>query len=171
MTLNLIEAFESIRDIPYRIPLSMTEEDNCCSGKAIRLKKILEAHGYDVRYRVCSFSWKESFNLPRHIEDIPHDDASTHVYLEVKIETNWINVDPTWDVDLKDILDITHWDGMSNTPVAVRSITLFDDETSRKIMEESSDEDAEKDLDQNGKFYAALNDWFEENRKTTMSSG
>ena len=44
----LVSIFESIRDIPYRIPLKWDEEDNCCSGKHERLLKLLTDQGYKV---------------------------------------------------------------------------------------------------------------------------
>lgn len=48
--------------------------------------------------------------LPRHVMDVPHEDDSTHVYLEVFVDGKWINVDPTWDPQLRDILPIAEWD-------------------------------------------------------------
>jgi len=56
---NCINAFEQIRDIPYRIPMSLDEVDYCCSGKALLLKNKLESLGFQVRYRVCRFRWSE----------------------------------------------------------------------------------------------------------------
>jgi len=53
--MDLISTFESIRDIPYRIPLKWGEEDNCCSGKHEKLFNLLKKNGYEVRYRVCVF--------------------------------------------------------------------------------------------------------------------
>ena len=42
MVESMIDSFESIRDTPYSIPLTIEEVDNCCSGKMKRLKMILE---------------------------------------------------------------------------------------------------------------------------------
>lgn len=94
---NTIDIFNTIRDIPYRIPLSSKEKDECCSGKHIQLKNIFENMGIKSRFRVCSFQWSD-MNLPEKITHIPHEDNSTHVYLEVFIENNWKNIDATWDI-------------------------------------------------------------------------
>lgn len=53
--MNIISTFNQIRDIPYNIPVSLKEEDCCCSGKNKILKKTLEKEGYKVRYHICSF--------------------------------------------------------------------------------------------------------------------
>ena len=101
--MDIIKTFEAVRDIPYRIPLTLDEEDNCCSGKHKLLKSMLVEQGYEVRYRVCSFLWS-SVDLPEKIKAISHDDNCTHVWLEVLINNNWITVDATWDEGLKKCL-------------------------------------------------------------------
>ena len=93
---ELIDSYKNIRDIPYRIPLNINEEDNCCSGKMIRMKKFFDTHYYISRYRICRFRWSD-IQLPEKILKIPHEDNSTHVYIELLINENWINIDPTWD--------------------------------------------------------------------------
>ena len=98
--MDLISTFESIRDIPYRIPLQWGEEDNCCSGKHEKLFNLLEKNGYEVRYRVCAFLWS-SLNLTSTLAHIPHDDDCTHTYLEIQSGGNWIILDATWDSGLK----------------------------------------------------------------------
>ena len=110
---NIAQIFNQVRDIPYKIPVSPKEKDCCCSGKHKILKKLLENLGYKVRYRVISFKWS-SINLPKILLDIPHNDLSSHVYLEIFIENKWINMDVTWDSDLKNVFIINQWNSKNN---------------------------------------------------------
>ena len=47
--MDSIAAFESVRDIPYRIALSSRAEDNSCSGKSNKLFRLLANGGYGAR--------------------------------------------------------------------------------------------------------------------------
>ena len=86
--MNIREEFQKVRDIPYRIPLSIQEVDNSCSGKAERLFHILKDAGYEVHYRMCTFRWSD-LNIPPNVSSIPHENESTHTYLEVKTGNGW----------------------------------------------------------------------------------
>ena len=55
--MDIVSLFNSVRDIPYRIPLDPEEEDRCCSGKHEKLFNLLKKEGFKVRYRVCVFLW------------------------------------------------------------------------------------------------------------------
>lgn len=161
--MKAVELFEQIRDIPYMIPLSASQEDNCCSGKAARLKRVLEEIGYETRYRVCDFQWS-NLPLPEALLHIPHESNSTHVYLEVKIDETWIDVDPTWDPGLKHVFPIATWDGRTGTKIAVKPLRLYSHGESRRIMEEPDPIQTEKDLEKNGVFYKKFNEWLESQR-------
>ena len=159
----LIQHFNQIRDIPYRIPLSLQESDHCCSGKSIQLKALLEKEELEVRFRVCEFNWSD-VKLPLRVIQVPHDNTSTHSYLEVLIDGKWKNVDPTWDRGLQSIFPIAEWDGVHDTIIAVTPTSTYDLEKSREIMEHSSNEAIEDDLKKNGEFYKTFNLWLEEAR-------
>ncbi len=161
---DLRPLFQEIRDIPYRIPLSLAEVDDCCSGKHRRLKAELEAHGLVVQWQVCRFRWSE-LSLPQVLLDIPHEDDSTHVYLRVLINDTWIDLDATWDAGLRTILPVNDWDGVSSTSIAVLEIERFSLEKSAEIMEEETPQEVEKDLKRNGAFYHVFNAWLAEVRK------
>ena len=148
---NLQKAFIEIRDIPYGIPLSYGTEDRCCTGKHKKFFEILKKDGYDVRWRVCVFKWS-NLSLPENLLIIPHDDSSTHAYLEVMINGDWKKVDATWDKPLKNILPVNEWDGVSNTKIAVPVISTYSPEKSLSIMENGSREIVEAGLKINGKF-------------------
>jgi hypothetical protein len=163
--MDIVKAFEEIRDVPYRIPLALDESDDCCSGKANRFMMILKEKRYDVRYRVCSFFWSD-LNLPEDLQSIPHEDACTHVYLEVKIGNDWRVVDPTWDVGLKGLFPIAEWDGVGDTGIGLPVRSIFSPEESLKILIDSNiEKEVCKDMKVNGKFYGAFNKWLEEYRK------
>lgn len=163
MKRQLVTIFNQIRDIPYKIPTSIDEVDCCCSGKHVVLKKEFEKLGYECKYRVCSFKWSE-LNLPSELYEVPHQDDSTHVYLEIKINGEWKNIDATWDNGITKILPVNKWDGESDTRIAVPVIEFFSDEESDKIMTSEDAEVVEKDLKTNGEFYNAFNSWLMINR-------
>lgn len=164
--MTIIETFKTIRDIPYRIPLTLNEEDKCCDGKHIMLKNLLEELGLKVRYRVCSFLWS-SVNLPNEVLNIFHDNLSSHVWLEVLINDKWLIIDATWDIGIKNIFPINEWDGKSNTKIAVNPLKLYTPQESARIMNNSNDEEIILDLKRNKSFYKAFNDWLAVQRTFT----
>lgn len=169
MDKKFIKAFEEIRDIPYRIPLSAHDTDDCCSGKANRLMTIFEMAGKEVRYRVCSFLWSD-LNLPNSLQQTPHEDLCTHVYLEVKDGDRWIVIDPTWDRALEEVLPVGMWDGKKDTVLGVPVRDTFSPEESSRCMQESKDiQVIEDDLKKNGSFYKIFNKWLEECRNKYVS--
>lgn len=154
---NLIRAFESIRDVPYSIPMDFKGPDNCCSGKAIRLKNYFKSQGLEARYRVVDFKWSK-LGLPAYVLSAVHSDDSTHVFVEVKLENGWQKVDPTWDRGLSKALPVAEWDGMSDTVLAVPIERYYDDETSEALMQFSKEE-FDKERAENLQFYQRINDW------------
>lgn len=160
----IISAFKKVRDIPYRIPFALGENDDCCSGKHRLLKDLFNKQGLEVRYRVCSFLWS-SLNLPEKVAKIPHEDHSTHLYLEALINKKWVIVDATWDIGLKKIFKVNKWDGKSDTKLAVKPIDIFSPQKSADIMNSENYEEMKQDRKVNGKFYKALNKWLEEIRR------
>lgn len=162
---NIAEKFKEIRDIPYKIPLSLQESDTSCSGKSKRLLKIFQESEYEARYRVCAFSWND-LKLSEELRAIPHENECTHVYLEVKIEGEWRIVDATWDMSLEGLLPVNEWGGKIEMVSAVPIRKCFSLEESAKIMQESSNKQVfVDDMQKNGKFYQAFNEWLEEYRK------
>jgi len=161
---DLITEFKKVRDIPYRIPLTLEERDDCCSGKAERLYKIFKQEGYKVRYRVCTFRWSD-LNLPEEVAVIPHEDECTHTYLEIELSNDWKVIDATWDKDLKKIFHINEWDGKSDTEIAVPSIECLSPEESESYLKVIAVPEAiTEDLKKNREFYQSFNDWLEGGR-------
>ena len=163
--MNIIEEFNKVRDIQYRIPLSLKEPDKCCSGKADMLFKAFKKGGYNARYRLCIFRWS-SLNLPKELLDIPHDDDSSHTYLEIEIDGKWKIIDATWGKGLKGTFNVNKWDGKSGTEIAVPATECFLSEKSLEYIKHVSTSEAIiSDLKVNGKFYKAFNEWLDDCRK------
>ena len=156
--MELIDIFNKIRDIPYKISLDFSEENHACSGKATKLKKELERMGYSCRFRVCEFYWSQ-LQLPEKLLKISHSDLATHVFLEAQINNLWIKLDPTWDSGLSKVFPISEWDGQSSTILAVSPIKTYGIEESKQIMANNNRHEFEDDIKVNGKFYQALNQW------------
>lgn len=158
-----IKKFEEIRDIPYRIPLSKDEVDHCCIGKHILLYNELSKLGYSCRYRTCTFSWAD-FGLPENILEIPHEDACTHLYLEVK-DGKWKTLDCTWDKALTNILPVNDWDGVSHKKIVLPQEKICSLLESEQFMSSVYDDAVvEDDMAKSGQFYKALNDWLASQR-------
>lgn len=163
--MNIIEEFNKVRDIPYRIPLSLEEPDECCTGKADILFKELKKGGYNVRYRLCTFRWS-SLALPKELQILPHEDDSSHTYLEIEINGEWKIVDATWDRGLKNLFIVNEWDGKSDTDIAVPCIECLSPEKSLEYIKNISAPGAIiADLKVNREFYEAFNKWLELNRR------
>jgi len=161
---NIIKEFEMVRDIPYRIALTLEEQSDDCLGKAMMLFEILRNRGYEARYRVCKIRWS-SLNLPEEITSLPHNDDCSHAYLEVKIGGVWKIIDPTWDKGLAKIFHINEWDGESDNEVAIPCLECLSPEDSeRHIKNITTREAIIADLNESGEFYKAFNNWLEKYR-------
>lgn len=158
--MNLLKKFKEIRDIPYRIPLSLSENDDCCSGKHMLLKEYFDENWIESRYRVCSFLWS-TISMPDELRRLPHNDYCTHVYLEVLIDWIWIDLDATWDLGIGDYFNVNEWNWKNNTKIALRLLKKFSIEESKIIMEEESEQDILDDLEKHYDFYKWFNEWLE----------
>lgn len=163
-TKKLIQEFERVRDLPYRIPLKYEEEDLCCLGKHKMLKKIYEGMGYECRYRIAMFKWS-SMDLPEKVSKEPHVDDCAHLYLEIKIDGRWVVIDATWDASLQANFPIEKWDGKNSTKILVPYYEICSPEKSNEIMSDVSSEAFDKDIAESGKFYEAFNNWLVELRQ------
>jgi hypothetical protein len=164
---HIVETFRKIRDIPYSIPLSYGAEDRCCSGKHKQLLAMLEKEGYQLRWRICTFKWS-NMKLPEELVAIPHQDDSSHAYLEIKIGEEWKKIDATWDKPLGRILPVNEWDRVSNTPIAVPFITTYSPEESLALITNETKEMIETDLANNGAFYKEFNEWLQQEREKQL---
>lgn len=157
--MDLIKAFNRIRDTPYRIPLTLSEKDDCCSGKSDRLISILQKHGYRARPRICVFRWNQ-LPIPRKLLKVPHESECTHEYVELFLNNKWIVLDATWDKKLSKVFHINKWNGKSDTRIAVKPIKTYSPAKSQSLVIEGAQKsEIKKDLQKNGEFYMAFNAW------------
>lgn len=152
--------FNSERDIPYRIPLSADETDDCCSGKHERLLRKFRDAGVEARQRICWFRWSD-VPLPQDVAAVPHDDDCTHLYLEVKTNDVWNIVDATWDPGLASVFQVNEWTDGTDMAVAVPATKTLSPEESETYMRSLTSADTEKDLAKHREFYRAFNAWLE----------
>jgi len=155
-------AFYFIRDIPYKIQLTVDEQDYCCSTKAEMLARLLKPLNLETRFMICKFNWYDT-PIPKDILALTENDIVTHQYLQVFTpETNsWVNCDPTWDIGLKNAgFEIEEWDGIHDTGVAVKSLHTYSPEESADLIKGYADKEKLKDeLETHHQLYKALNKW------------
>jgi len=165
--MNKVEYFEFVRDIPYRIPLDAKEVDHCCGGKNKVLHQLFEELRIKVRYRVCDFYWS-GLNIPMKILKIPHRDVASHLYLQVYVpkKGKWVNVDATWDKGLSNVFMISTWNGEKDTPLAVKPVRIYLPKNS--VCDKNDLKTAINDLNENRKFYKALDNWLEKERGRSL---
>lgn len=161
--MNIIKKFEEIRDIPFRLPLSVDETLCNCLWKAIMLKRILTDNWYFSRYRVCEFN-RSDLSIPQDILIKHWISISEHVYLEMHMKWLRINLDPTWDKALSSIFTISNWNWWNSTELAVKPIKIYSENESSEIMKSIDEYAIEKDIETNYEFYSDLNDYLDSKR-------
>ena len=164
--MDAVEYFRFVRDIPFRIPLSVIEPDYCCTGKHAVLNTLLSSLGLRVKYAFCEWRWS-SLDLPKSLKALPHEDRIGHVYLEVynKQQRRWMIVDATWDKKLGSKLPISEWDGKSDTVIAVKPTKMLKERADN--LERPSEARWKKYVKAEGQFVEAFNRWLESIRAYT----
>lgn len=165
---ELVGIFNSIRDIPYRIPLALDDTSIDCMQKHQLLARALSEKGYDVRFRACSFLWS-AMAIPPEILNIEHVDRCEHLFLEILIEGRWVVLDATWDSGLRGILPVNEWDGKSDTKIAVEPLSVYP-EPKETLVHFENEEAILEDLRTSGAFYAAFNVWLDKTREKAKES-
>ncbi|SRR3989344_1214129 len=161
--MDRVAYFNWVRDIPYCLPLDQEEQDYSCQGKHVMLAKLLRKTGLEVRPRVCEARWTD-LQLPQEITTITHDNEILHLYLEVKINGKWYNIDASFDKGLEGVLPVSEWDGQHGTKLCVKPLTIYSPKESLQMCQE--EDDYSEDLARNRDFYLAFNNWLQSVRKT-----
>jgi hypothetical protein len=160
--MNTQSQFESIRDLAYKIPLTLEDTAVDCDKKHKLLAEALIKENYEVRFRVCVFLWSQQ-NLPQEILAIPHEDRCEHVYLEIFRNNTWNVLDITWDKGLKNHFAICAWDATDNA-IAVEPLKIYPPEYNQPLTHNETEDSFQEDIKISGTFYEALNDWLEKER-------
>ena len=125
-----IAVFEKVRDIPYqypasRIPAEVLQRGGAsCSGKHYLLGDLFRRQGLAVRHMLCTHHFNDSpLPFPEDMQDMlrKNEIIDLHDYLQVCIDGEWIDVDATWHLGLRDYgFPVTEdWDGKSSMLLTV----------------------------------------------------
>ena len=164
--MDVIECFNWVRDIPYKLPLEFEEPDYCCQGKHEILEKLLSQKGLKVRPRLCENKWSHFTPLPREILAIPHDDDVCHVYLEFQRNHKWYPIDASIDSALGINFPVFEWDGKTSTEICINPLKIYTPKKSRLYYHLKMDkEQFERDININGEFYSAVNEFLDKTRR------
>lgn len=128
-----IQTFNAVRDLPYYIA-THGEDDCCCSTKSFILQRRLASLGIGSVMAFGTFLW--SSILPDSVRAALPSDEAWHQWLRVFVpETNeWIDLDPSWDIQLAKHFPIAEWDGRSSTRLGVPLTKRCSDEENKDIL-------------------------------------
>ena len=125
-----IALFEHVRDIPFRYPSSrdpvvvLKEGHGSALGKHHLLGELLRHLGLKVRHMLCTHRFNESpLPFPEEMQALlrKNEIVDVHDYLQICIDGDWIDIDATWPLRLRDFgLPATdEWDGKSPMVLSV----------------------------------------------------
>lgn len=159
---NRVAIFNLVRDIPYQ--LADCDHDTTCTSKTKLLGEFLVKGGLKCRVAKCLFAWKKQ-NIGQQVIqsriDLKEPLISEHTFLRIFIpETKkWVNVDPTWDKGLKNILPVSVWNGINQTILAVSTEKIW-------LAKISPIDLICPNFDKNNHFVKTFNQWLKKSRKT-----
>ena len=125
-----IALFERVRDLAYQYPASRDPKEvlqrggGSCSGKHYLLGELFRRQGLPVRHMLCTHRFNDSpLPFPGHMQDLlrKNEILDVHDYLQISVDGEWIDVDATWPLALRDFgLPATDdWDGKSPMVLSV----------------------------------------------------
>ncbi len=137
MKSKIVELFKKVQKIPYKVckyDKSLIDEnlkEGDCRHKHFLLKKLLEKEGFRVKEVKVMFDWNDLPIPKKLLEILHHGTIWDHDSLKVMINNKWVNVDCTWNSELKKKgFPVTNnWDGKSDTKqVTEGKLEFFDKE-------------------------------------------
>ena len=166
--------FEHVRDISYRFPASrdpvevLQHGHASCSGKHYLLGELYRRQGLPVRHMVCTHRFNESpLPFPEEMQALlrKNEIIDIHDYLQINLEGEWLDIDATWELGLRDFgFPVTDdWDGNSSM-----LLTVIPDEQVRvegepaKAKEEMLSTLTPRQRALRKQFLEALSRWVEE---------
>lgn len=125
-----IALFERVRDLSYAYPASrnplevLQRAAGSCSGKHYLLGELFRRQGLNVRHVLCTHRFNDSpLPFPDHMNDLlrKNEILDVHDYLQISVDGEWIDIDATWPLGLRDFgLPATDdWDGKSSMMLSV----------------------------------------------------
>ncbi len=142
MKTRLIELFEKVQAIHYRCRSEefsyseiMPPYANCNQKRNI-LRILLEKEGFESRDLDAIFDWKD-LPIPEEILKILRNSGTQqkHHLLEVRINEDYLKIDPTWNPELRrrNFPVTEDWDGESDTQQITNGKIRFYNPTFEKI--------------------------------------
>jgi transglutaminase-like putative cysteine protease len=127
-----IALFEHVRDLPFRYPSTrdprevLRQQAGSCSGKHNLLGELFRLAGLPVRHMLCTHRFNDSpMAFPEHMHGVlqKNEIVDVHDYLQVSIDGEWVDVDATWPLSLRDfgLPAVEDWDGKSPMVLSVVS--------------------------------------------------
>ncbi|MGD9763879.1 MAG: transglutaminase domain-containing protein [Candidatus Binatia bacterium] len=127
-----IALFNRVRDLAYRYPSSrnplevLRDGAGSCSGKHYLLGELYRRLGVPVRHMQCTYRFNDSpLPFPDHMQELlqKNEIVDVHDYLQIGVDGDWVDVDATWPLALRDFgLPVTDdWDGRSSMNLTVVS--------------------------------------------------
>lgn len=125
-----IALFEKVRDFPYQYPASRDPVEvlatgrGSCSGKHYLLGELFRRLGLSVRHMLCTHRFNESpLPFPEEMQALlrKNEIVDVHDYLQILVDGEWIDVDVTWERNLRDFgFPVTeNWDGKTSMLLSV----------------------------------------------------
>ncbi len=169
-----ISLFERVRDLPYVYPASrdalevLRNGRGSCSGKHYLLGELFRRLGLSVRHMVCTHRFNESpLPFPDEMQALlrRNEIIDLHDYLQVLVDGEWIDVDATWELGLRDYgFPVTDdWDGRRSM-----LLTVIPEEHEQvegdaaKVKEEMLSKLTPRQRALRKQFLEALGNWVEE---------
>ncbi len=123
-----IVLFEKVRDLAYAYPTSrdpvevLRASRGSCSGKHYLLGALYRELNLPARHMICSHRFNESpIGFPEQMQDMlrKNEIVDLHDYLQIDVNGTWVDVDATWQVELRAFgFPVNEeWDG--KTPMAL----------------------------------------------------
>ena len=173
---SVISIYEHIRNIPYAVVPELNDTERyleiltygkgSCMPKHLLLGRMYERLGLSVLYAVLPFRWDQAeIEYPPHLrrlaEKLP---PAYHLACRVNISDELILVDATLDPALDKLgLPVNRtWDGVSDTLLPINPIgeeQIYHSSEAQFTQTQYLDEIATE-------FYAGLNQWLEEVRRS-----
>ncbi|HVM98348.1 MAG TPA: transglutaminase-like domain-containing protein, partial [Candidatus Acidoferrales bacterium] len=106
-----ISVFEHVRDIPYSFPASRDPQEvlrngcGSCSGKHYLLGELFRLLGLKARHMICTHRFNESpIGFEEAMQEMlrKNEIVDLHDYLQIDVDGAWVDVDATWQKELRE---------------------------------------------------------------------
>ena len=174
---KIILLFNKVRDIPYgnidsRNPKDVyLQQKGTCSGKHELLKGLYKSLGIPVKNYIILHSFNSlPVKYPKNIKDFLSKNMiiDPHNFLKIKIEEQWIIVDVTWDLPLKNLgFSVNeNWNGKIDCNISVvQGREIMKTENSILKKQELLSKFSVLEQKNRKQFLQLLTGWLEKERK------